>query len=77
MKVYDPTSGSGSLLITIGQEFKKYNNGNSPVSYYAQELKAEVFNLTRMNLIMKNISPTEIHCTQWWYFRTRLTNVWR
>ncbi|MBT1327545.1 type I restriction-modification system subunit M [Mycoplasma bovis] len=61
IKVYDPTSGSGSLLITIGQEFKKYNNGNSPVSYYAQELKAEVFNLTRMNLIMKNISPTEIH----------------
>nr|WP_318035885.1 type I restriction-modification system subunit M [Mycoplasmopsis bovis] len=61
IKVYDPTSGSGSLLITIGHEFKKYNNGDSPVSYYAQELKAEVFNLTRMNLIMKNISPTEIH----------------
>ncbi|MCE6057306.1 Putative type I restriction enzyme MpnORFDP M protein [Mycoplasmopsis agalactiae] len=61
IKVYDPTSGSGSLLLTIGQEFKKYNSGNSPVSYYAQELKAEVFNLTRMNLIMKNISPTEIH----------------
>nr|WP_318034332.1 type I restriction-modification system subunit M [Mycoplasmopsis agalactiae] len=61
IKVYDPTSGSGSLLITIGHEFKKYNNGDSPVSYYAQELKTEVFNLTRMNLIMKNISPTEIH----------------
>ncbi|CDZ17843.1 type I restriction-modification system subunit M [Mycoplasma capricolum] len=61
ISVYDPTSGSGSLLLNIGDEFKKYNKGSSPVSYYAQELKTETFNLTRMNLIMRNINPSEIH----------------
>ncbi|EXU60786.1 type I restriction-modification system subunit M [Mycoplasma mycoides] len=61
IKVYDPTSGSGSLLLNIGEEFKKYNNKTSPVSYYAQEIKPDTFNLTRMNLIMKGINPTEIH----------------
>ncbi|PZV98701.1 type I restriction-modification system subunit M [Metamycoplasma auris] len=61
INVYDPTSGSGSLLLNIGDEFKKYNKGSSPVSYYAQELKSETFNLTRMNLIMRNINPSEIH----------------
>ncbi|MDQ0567874.1 type I restriction-modification system subunit M [Mycoplasma yeatsii] len=61
ISVYDPTSGSGSLLLNIGDEFKKYNKGSSPVTYYAQELKSETFNLTRMNLIMRNINPSEIH----------------
>ncbi|WP_337902416.1 type I restriction-modification system subunit M [Mesomycoplasma ovipneumoniae] len=58
--VYDPTSGSGGLLLNIGKEFKKYNSSKSPVTYYAQEVKSETFNLTRMNLIMSNINPTEI-----------------
>ncbi|AGJ90631.1 type I restriction-modification system subunit M [Mycoplasma putrefaciens] len=61
IKVYDPTSGSGSLLLNIGDEFKKYNKDSSPVTYYAQELKSDTFNLTRMNLIMRNINPSEIH----------------
>ncbi|WFQ90510.1 type I restriction-modification system subunit M [Mycoplasma feriruminatoris] len=61
ISIYDPTSGSGSLLLNIGDEFKKYNKGSSPVTYYAQELKNETFNLTRMNLIMRNINPNEIN----------------
>ncbi|WP_051521823.1 type I restriction-modification system subunit M [Mycoplasma leonicaptivi] len=61
IKVYDPTSGSGSLLLTIGEAFKKYNHGSSPVTYYAQELNPVTFNITRMNLIMNNISPIDIN----------------
>ncbi|WFQ95502.1 type I restriction-modification system subunit M [Mycoplasma feriruminatoris] len=61
IKVYDSTSGSGSLLLNIGEEFKKYNNKTSPVKYYAQELNITTYNLTRMNLIMRGISPNEIN----------------
>lgn len=34
IKVYDLISGFGLLFIIIGYEFKKYNNGDSFVSYY-------------------------------------------
>ncbi|BAW18121.1 Type I restriction modification system N6-adenine DNA methyltransferase (M) subunit HsdM [Mycoplasmopsis bovigenitalium] len=61
IKVYDPTSGSGSLLLTIGETFKKYSKSSSPVVYYAQELNKQTFNLTRMNLVMKGINTANIH----------------
>ncbi|WP_341513174.1 type I restriction-modification system subunit M [Mesomycoplasma ovipneumoniae] len=61
ISIYDPTSGSGGLLLNIGQEFKKYNSGESPITYYAQELKDEPYNLTIMNLIMSNINSNQIH----------------
>lgn len=59
IKVYDPTSGSGSLLINIGESIKKHLN-NVNVEYYAQELAKSTYNLTRMNLIMKGIKPQNI-----------------
>ncbi|MGN0311297.1 MAG: type I restriction-modification system subunit M [Lachnospiraceae bacterium] len=60
IKIYDPTSGSGSLLINIGKSVSK-NMGNSDhVKYYAQELKENTFNLTRMNLVMRGIKPDNI-----------------
>ncbi|SVX77972.1 type I restriction enzyme [Klebsiella pneumoniae] len=40
IKIYDPTSGSGSLLITIGEAFEKYATNKDSITYYAQELKA-------------------------------------
>lgn len=61
IKVYDPTSGSGSLLLTIGEAFKKYTKTSSAVVYYAQELNKQTFNLTRMNLVMKGINTANIH----------------
>ena len=39
LEIYDPTSGSGSLLITIGKAISKHIQGNNKVKYYAQELK--------------------------------------
>lgn len=58
--IYDPTSGSGSLLINIGHTMAKYMEERGKIKYYAQELKANTYNLTRMNLVMRGISPDNI-----------------
>lgn len=58
--IYDPTSGSGSLLITIGKSVSKYIEEENKVKYYAQELKENTYNLTRMNLVMRGIIPDNI-----------------
>lgn len=60
IKIYDPTSGSGSLLINIGQSASKFIQGENKIQYYAQELKSNTYNLTRMNLIMRGILPSNI-----------------
>lgn len=60
IKIYDPTSGSGSLLITIGKSVEKYLGSRGSIKYYAQEVKENTHNLTRMNLIMRGISPSNI-----------------
>ena len=60
IKIYDPTSGSGSLLINIGECVAKHNKTKDDIKYYAQELKENTYNLTRMNLIMRGILPDNI-----------------
>lgn len=60
LEIYDPTSGSGSLLITIGKAVSKHIKGKNKVKYYAQELKENTYNLTRMNLVMRGIIPQNI-----------------
>lgn len=60
IKIYDPTSGSGSLLINIGKAIEKYGVNNQKISYYAQELKLNTYNLTRMNLVMRGINVSNI-----------------
>ncbi|MGF1373234.1 type I restriction-modification system subunit M [Streptococcus infantarius] len=60
IKIYDPTSGSGSLLINIGKSASKYISNKDNIKYYAQELKQNTYNLTRMNLIMRGILPDNI-----------------
>ena len=60
LEIYDPTSGSGSLLITIGKAVSKHIQGKNKVKYYAQELKENTYNLTRMNLVMRGIIPQNI-----------------
>ncbi|WP_440826098.1 type I restriction-modification system subunit M [Psychrobacter cryohalolentis] len=58
--IYDPTSGSGSLLINIGQSIARHIDSKNNVKYYAQELKQNTYNLTRMNLIMRGVLPSNI-----------------
>lgn len=60
IKIYDPTSGSGSLLINIGKCVAQYMGNGNHIMYYAQELKENTYNLTRMNLVMRGILPDNI-----------------
>lgn len=47
--VYDPTCGSGSLLLRIGKEAKV-------ARYYGQEFNSTTYNLARMNMLLHGIS---------------------
>ena len=47
--VYDPTCGSGSLLLRVGKETKVS-------SYYGQEFNSTTYNLARMNMLLHGIS---------------------
>ena len=46
--VYDPTCGSGSLLLRISKEARVAN-------FYGQELNTTTFNLARMNMILHGV----------------------
>lgn len=60
IQIYDPTSGSGSLLINIGRAIAKHIDNQNNIKYFAQELKENTYNLTRMNLVMRGILPDNI-----------------
>jgi len=60
IQIYDPTSGSGSLLINIGRSVAKHMDDKNNIKYFAQELKKNTYNLTRMNLVMRGILPDNI-----------------
>ncbi|HJG85403.1 MAG TPA: type I restriction-modification system subunit M [Weissella thailandensis] len=55
--VYDPTMGSGSLLLRIG-DYTTVGN------YYGQELNRTTYNLGRMNLLMHGISYNQFSVQQ-------------
>lgn len=60
IQIYDSTSGSGSLLINIGRSVARYIDDKDNIKYFAQELKKNTYNLTRMNLVMRGILPSNI-----------------
>ncbi len=47
--VYDPTCGSGSLLLRVAKEVREVNN------FYGQELNRTTYNLARMNMILHDV----------------------
>ncbi|SFH56880.1 type I restriction-modification system subunit M [Pisciglobus halotolerans] len=49
--VYDPTMGSGSLLLNA----KKYSNEPGTILYFGQELNTSTYNLARMNMILHGV----------------------
>ena len=55
--VYDPTCGSGSLLLRISKEAKVAN-------YYGQELNTTTFNLARMNMILHGVKYDQFDIRQ-------------
>ena len=60
IQIYDSCSGSGSLLINIGNSIAKHMDDKNNIKYYAQELKQNTYNLTRMNLVMRGMLPENI-----------------
>lgn len=59
ISIYDPTSGSGSLLMHIGRLASEHLDKDH-IKFYAQDFKEDAYNLTRMNLVMKGIHPSNI-----------------
>ena len=53
--VYDPTCGSGSLLI------KAANEAPVPISVFGQEIDISMTGLAKMNMILHGIATAEIH----------------
>ncbi|NQM35221.1 type I restriction-modification system subunit M [Streptococcus suis] len=49
--VYDPTMGSGSLLLTVRNELPQGQH----IKFYGQEMNTTTYNLARMNLMMHQV----------------------
>jgi type I restriction enzyme M protein len=54
---YDPTMGSGSLLLNV----RRYLKDADSIQYYGQEIKTSTYNLARMNMILHGVSATNQH----------------
>ncbi|NLJ80084.1 MAG: type I restriction-modification system subunit M, partial [Firmicutes bacterium] len=53
--IYDPTVGSGSLLLTVGKHMPE--NDRKILHYYGQERNTATYNLARMNLLLHGVRP--------------------
>ena len=56
--VYDPTHGSGSLLLRIKKEVDEVSN------FYGQELNRTTYNLARMNMILHGVHYRQFNLKQ-------------
>jgi type I restriction enzyme M protein len=56
--IYDPTVGSGSLLLTVKKHLSK--DQQKDLSYYGQEKNTATYNLTRMNLLLHGVRPEKM-----------------
>ena len=56
--IYDPTVGSGSLLLTVGKHLSA--DQQRLIHYYGQEKNTATYNLTRMNLLLHGVKPHKI-----------------
>lgn len=54
--VFDPTMGSGSLMLNI----RNYINHPDSVKYHGQELNTTTYNLAKMNLILHGVDKEDI-----------------
>ncbi|PAV27787.1 type I restriction-modification system subunit M [Virgibacillus profundi] len=56
--IYDPTVGSGSLLLTVSRHLTEDNRKD--LHYYGQEKNTATYNLTRMNLLLHGVRPEKM-----------------
>lgn len=57
-QIYDPTVGSGSLLLTVGKHLG--TQAQKDLHYYGQEMNTATYNLARMNLLLHGVRPEKI-----------------
>ncbi|MBO0481322.1 type I restriction-modification system subunit M [Candidatus Enterococcus courvalinii] len=58
--IYDPTVGSGSLLLTTAS-YMKNSNRRGMIKYFGQEKDATPYRLARMNLMMHGVEYNDIN----------------
>lgn len=56
--VYDPTCGSGSLLLRVAKQVEKVGH------YYGQEMNNTTYNLARMNMILHDVNFSQFDIRQ-------------
>lgn len=56
--IYDPTVGSGSLLLTVAKHLDE--QAQRDLTYYGQERNTATYNLTRMNLLLHGVRPEKM-----------------
>ncbi|MGQ7483661.1 type I restriction-modification system subunit M [Streptococcus suis] len=56
--IYDPTVGSGSLLLTVKKHLSE--DRQRSLNYYGQEKNTATYNLTRMNLLLHGVRPEKM-----------------
>ena len=56
--IYDPTVGSGSLLLTVAKHLNYDQQRN--LNYYGQEKNTATYNLSRMNLLLHGVRPEKM-----------------
>lgn len=56
--IYDPTVGSGSLLLTVSKHLSE--DEKKSLAYYGQEKNTATYNLTRMNLLLHGVRPDKM-----------------
>ena len=56
--IYDPTVGSGSLLLTVKKHLSP--DVQKDLTYYGQEKNTATYNLTRMNLLLHGVRPEKM-----------------
>ncbi|WGE86313.1 type I restriction-modification system subunit M [Actinobacillus equuli] len=57
--VYDPTAGSGSLLLTVSDAVNHYEHKDN-IQFFGQENNSTTYNIARMNLLMRGVKPANM-----------------
>ena len=64
--IYDPTMGSGSLLLQAKNFLLDTDEVSltDKIQYFGQEMKNQTYNLARMNMILHKVSGAQQHLRQ-------------
>ena len=63
-KIYDPTCGSGSLLLQVAKYAQKEGKSMDNLVFYGQELNSTTYNLAKMNMLLHNVKIDSVFLEQ-------------